>query len=47
MKTQSSSSMIWPTTLAGLLGGVMLVFAVLAVPTDAATPSSSTISQAR
>lgn len=38
MTTQAhvSKSLIWPTALAGVLGAVVLAFAVLAGPTDAA-----------
>lgn len=40
MRTGSTKSiaMLWPTTLAGLLGSLVLAFAVLAGPSDAAEP---------
>ena len=38
IQTKSSTSLIWPTALAGLVGAVFLVAAVLSGPADADAP---------
>jgi hypothetical protein len=38
IEANSSSSLIWPTALAGLVGAVFLVAAVLSGPADADAP---------
>lgn len=38
IQAKSSLSLIWPTTLAGLVGAAFLVAAVLAGPADADAP---------
>ncbi|MDO9382315.1 MAG: hypothetical protein Q7T86_05560 [Hyphomicrobiaceae bacterium] len=38
VQAKSSSSLIWPTALAGLFGSVFLIAAVLSGPADADAP---------
>jgi hypothetical protein len=38
IQAKSSTSLIWPTALAGLIGAVFLVAAVLSGPADADAP---------
>ncbi len=40
-QAKSSLSLIWPTTLAGLVGTAFLVAAVLAGPADADAPEAA------
>ena len=40
--TAQSTAMIWPTTLAGVLGAAILGVAVLAVPADAGSSQPTT-----